>query len=150
MPATEQPLGAIPSSRSVSRLRRHGKHATDTNNDSDSRASSTGDDSTDPADMKKSSMDAAIDKVRERARKSVDERRGRDDSASQTRFSALLARPSSGPTPISDASSSARRPTGSGSRRGGFDPGSDDEVDRPASGTYRPGEGQAQADKDSR
>jgi hypothetical protein len=92
MPATEQPLGAIPSSRSVSRLRRHGKHASDTNNDSDSRASSTGDDSTDPADMKKSSMDAAIDKVRERARKSVDERRGSDDSASQTRFSALLAR----------------------------------------------------------
>ena len=92
MPATEQPLGAIPSSRSVSRLRRQGKHTTDTNNDSDSRASSTGDDSTDPADMKKSSMDAAIDKVRERARKSVDERRGSDDSASQTRFSALLAR----------------------------------------------------------
>jgi len=90
MPATEQPLGAIPSSRSVSRLRRHGKH--DTNNDSDSRTSSAGDDSTDPADMKKSSMDAAIDKVRERARKSVDERRGSDDSASQTRFSALITR----------------------------------------------------------
>jgi hypothetical protein len=93
MPATEQPLGsAIPSSRSVSRLRRHGKHASDTNNDSDSRPSSTGDDSTEPADMKKSSMDAAIDKVRERARKSVDERRGSDDSASQTRFSGFIAR----------------------------------------------------------
>jgi hypothetical protein len=92
MPATEQPLGAIPSSRSVSRLRRQGKHDPDTNNDSDSRASSAGDDSADTADMKKSSMDAAIDKVRERARKSVDERRGSDDSASQTRFSAMITR----------------------------------------------------------
>lgn len=92
MPATEQPLGAIPSSRSVSRLRRQGNHAADTNNDSHSRASSTGDDSTDTADMKKSSMDAAIDKVRERARKSVDERRGSDDSASGTRLSALINR----------------------------------------------------------
>jgi hypothetical protein len=90
MPATE-PLGA-PSSRSVSRLRRQAKHATDTNTASDGRTPSTGHDSTDHADMKKSSMDAAIDKVRERARKSVDERRGSDDSASQTRFSALLAR----------------------------------------------------------
>ena len=92
MPATEQPLGAIPSSRSVSRLRRQGNHAADTNNDSHSRASSTGDDSTDTADMKKSSMDAAIDKVRERTRKSVDERRGSDDSASGTRLSALINR----------------------------------------------------------
>jgi len=89
MPA---PLGATASSRSVSRLRRQGKHATDSNNDYSSRASSTGDDSTDPADMKRSSMDAAIDKVRERARKSVDERRGSDDSASATRLSALINR----------------------------------------------------------
>ena len=92
MPATDQPLGATASSRSVSRLRRQGKHATDSNNDSSSRASSTGDGSTDPTDMKKSSMDSAIDKVRERARKSVDERRGSDDSASGARLSALITR----------------------------------------------------------
>ena len=93
MPATtDQPLGATASSRSVSRLRRQGKHPTDTNNDPSSRASSIGDDSTDTADTMKSSMDSAIDKVRERARKSVDERRGSDDSASATRLSALIAR----------------------------------------------------------
>lgn len=37
-------------------------------------------------------MDTAIDKVRERTRKSVDERRGSDDSTSGNRLSALLNR----------------------------------------------------------
>ena len=37
-------------------------------------------------------MDGAIDKVRERARKSVDERRGSAESASRARLSALLGR----------------------------------------------------------
>jgi hypothetical protein len=37
-------------------------------------------------------MDAALDKVRERTRKSVDERRGSEESASGARLSALLER----------------------------------------------------------
>jgi hypothetical protein len=37
-------------------------------------------------------MDGALDKVRERARKSVDERRGSEESASGARLSALLGR----------------------------------------------------------
>jgi hypothetical protein len=37
-------------------------------------------------------MDGAIDKVRERARRSVDERRGSEESASGARLSALLGR----------------------------------------------------------
>lgn len=92
MPATE-PLGATASSRSVSRLRQ-GKHDVPAAADNTStpslisRTSSPGDDS---ADMR-SSMDNAIDKVRERTRKSVDERRGSDDSASNKRLSALLER----------------------------------------------------------
>jgi hypothetical protein len=64
MPATSEPLGA--SSRSVSRLRQQGKHDATPDNDSTaslaSRTSSVGDDN---ADMR-SSMDTAIDKVRER------------------------------------------------------------------------------------
>lgn len=92
MPATTEPLGATASSRSVSRLRR-GKHdATTADNDSTaslaSRTSSLGDDT---ADMR-SSLDNAIDKVRERTRTSVDERRGSEESASGTRLSALLER----------------------------------------------------------
>lgn len=92
MPATD-PLGASARSRSVSRLR-PGKHDAPSPADNSStpslasRTSSLGDDS---ADMR-SSMDAAIDKVRERTRKSVDERRGSDDSASNKRLSALLER----------------------------------------------------------
>lgn len=92
MPATTEPLGASASSRSVSRLR-PGKHdATTPDNDSTpslaSRTSSLGDDSSDVT----STMDGAIDKVRERARKSVDERRGSEESASGARLSALLGR----------------------------------------------------------
>lgn len=92
MPATTDPLGASASSRSLSRLR-PGKHdATTPDNDSTpsltSRTSSLGDDSSDVT----STMDGAIDKVRERARKSVDERRGSEESASGARLSALLGR----------------------------------------------------------
>lgn len=92
MPATTEPLGASASSRSLSRLR-PGKHdATTPDNDSTpslaSRTSSLGDDSSDVT----STMDGAIDKVRERARKSVDERRGSEESASGARLSALLGR----------------------------------------------------------
>jgi ribosome-associated translation inhibitor RaiA len=90
MPATSEPLGA--SSRSVSRLRQQGKHDATPDNDSTaslaSRTSSVGDDN---ADMR-SSMDTAIDKVRERTRKSVDERRGSDESVSANRLSSLLER----------------------------------------------------------
>lgn len=92
MPATTEPLGASASSRSLSRLR-PGKHdATTPDNDSTpsltSRTSSLGDDSSDVT----STMDGAIDKVRERARRSVDERRGSEESASGARLSALLGR----------------------------------------------------------
>ena len=92
MPATTEPLGASATSRSLSRLR-PGKHdATTPDNDSTpsltSRTSSLGDDSSDVT----STMDGAIDKVRERARRSVDERRGSEESASGARLSALLGR----------------------------------------------------------
>jgi hypothetical protein len=92
MPATTDPLGASASSRSLSRLR-PGKHdATTPDNDSTpsltSRTSSLGDDSSEVT----STMDGAIDKVRERARRSVDERRGSEESASGARLSALLGR----------------------------------------------------------
>lgn len=92
MPATTDPLGASASSRSLSRLR-PGKHdATTPDNDSapslTSRTSSLGDDSSDVTPA----MDGAFDKVRERARKSVDERRGSEESASGARLSALLGR----------------------------------------------------------
>lgn len=88
MPATSEPLGAVASSRSVSRLRKHDA-ANDSTASLASRTSSLGDDS---ADNMRSSMDNAIDKVRERTRKSVDERRGSDDSVSGNRLSALLDR----------------------------------------------------------
>jgi len=92
MPATTEPLGATASSRSVSRLRRSKHDATTPDNDSTpslaSRTSSLGDDSA----AVRSSMDAALDKVRERTRKSVDERRGSEESASGARLSALLER----------------------------------------------------------
>ncbi|KAM0716532.1 hypothetical protein Q7P37_007977 [Cladosporium fusiforme] len=100
MPATE-PLGATASSRGVSRLRRnpseHGAQAnTQSNNPSTSslppsRASSTGDDSADPADMR-AHMDNLTDKVKERTRRSTDERRGSEESATNKRLSALLDR----------------------------------------------------------
>ena len=92
MPATTEPLGATASSRSVSRLRRSKHDATTPDNDSTpslaSRTSSLGDDSA----AVRSSMDAALDKVRERTRKSIDERRGSEESASGARLSALLER----------------------------------------------------------
>lgn len=101
MPATDSPLGASPAtSRHVSRLRR-GNHdaqasnaANDTANASTpslvSRASSTtGDESTDPAEMR-SSMDTAIGKVRDRSRRNSDARRGSDESG--RRLSALIER----------------------------------------------------------
>jgi hypothetical protein len=88
MPAATEPLGATASSRSVSRLRRS-KH--DPDNDSTasstlaSRTSSIGDDSI-------TDMNTALDKVRERTRKSIDERRGSDESTSANRLSSLLER----------------------------------------------------------
>lgn len=97
MPSTE-PLGATASSRGVSRLRRNndGAEANNQNNNQStsslpSRASSTtGDDSADP-DMR-AHMDSALDKVKERTRRSTDERRGSEESASNKRLSALLDR----------------------------------------------------------
>lgn len=86
MPATES-LGG---SRASSQPRRN-KHAAGPNSASspylDSRASSTGDDLSDPANMRSS-----IDKVRERTRRSTDERRGSEESASGKRLSALIER----------------------------------------------------------
>lgn len=92
MPATE-PLGASASLREP-RPRRDHDEATANNSSTPSltsRASSAGDDSADAADMR-ASMDTAIDKVKERARRSTDERRGSDDSVSNNRLSALIGR----------------------------------------------------------
>ena len=86
MPSTEL---QTPSPRNLSRLRRN-KDVANASTNSLASGSADGDDSSEGG--LRASMDAALDKVRERARrKSVDDRRGSDDTANR-RLSGLFPR----------------------------------------------------------